>query len=586
MKSLWFLVYDIVSIDSHYRLESIGSLCQASGFFFSVGIEAADASVFLIALHSTVYIFWPNRAGGESGLYPYRRMAYLFYAMFPVLMASLAFVKGVPAYVNSGQSCYLPTTPWWYRTTLSWIPRYLILLTILIMYGSSYTYVRVMMRRYSRRSSDTPVGRPARLVPLTPPLSTHGLFPSPPGSSKRAQSNLFPGGPLSRDLSPLPLDGPPELGNPIRLRLSDRLHPGTRMKENWSWTGFEADSDAGPTSVSPPAVSPMGMLSPTTEPSEPVWEDPEAPTPLQSPQFALFKHQALIEPGSSTLENPVRGRSVPDVYRRAVVNAKEAPTPPAYLGPEDRGNSRLNIAALPLPLGTLGGRSKGNDHNEHLLTGSQVHICTMLSRGPVRPADGSDRGSEASWASPVALDRETFESGGISRSRDRLRRQLRLLFVYPAVYACVWVFPFVSDVSRFNSGPDGRHNAFWVLVVSLVSLCVQGLCDAVVFCSREKPWRHVRGDVCESFRLGFLRGWSWDMRKDSGRTREEMFNDSSRARSRRDEELEREHEFRGAPGGRRPATAGGNDWWDVEAGGAQEHGQVPREIKTASREAH
>lgn len=588
MKSLWILLYDILVINGHHRLVSSGVLCQVSGFFFSVGIEAADAAVFLIALHSTVYIFWPNRAGGGNGLYPYRRIAYSFYIAFPVLMASLAFVKGVPAYVNSGQSCYLPTTPWWYRTALNWVPRYLILLIILIMYGASYTYVRVLIRRYSRRSSETPMGRPARLVPLTPPISAHGLCTSPPGSSKRSRFRIPSGGPLHRHPSPLPPYEPDEplgLRDSIRLRLTDSLHPGTRMKGSWSWTGFEVNPDAVPTWVSHDAVCPMRFQSLGPEQSEPVWETREARTPPQPPELALLKRNAPVESWHPTLEFPIRGRASPVFYHRAIANAAEAPIPPASLGTEDREMSRLNLATLPRPLGTLVGRTHSNDYDECLLTGSQVHICTILRHGPVHPAYGSERDSGASSSSPVVLDQETFESGGISRSRDRLRRQLRLLFVYPAVYACVWVFPFVSDISKFKSGP-GQRSPFWMLVVSLVSLCAQGLCDTVVFCSREKPWRHMRGGFFESFGVDFLKGWTWGLRKDSGRTREEMFNDSSRARSRRDEELEREHEFRGTTSGRMPARAGGSNWWDVEAGGAQEHGQVSREIKTASTEAH
>lgn len=560
MKSLWFLLYDIVSILGHHSLESTDAFCQISGFFISMGIEAADAAVFLMALHSTVYIFWPNRTGGESGLYPYRHMAYSFYILWPVLMASLAFVKGVPAYVNTGQSCYLPTMPWWYRTTLSWIPRYLILLIILIMYGSSYTYVRIMMRRYSRRNSETPLRRVDRLVPQTPPLDCHGLTGCTPDSSLRSSSRIPSGGAPHKPLECSPLQvTEPSKSRPSFRRGLDGLYPGIRMKGTWAWTGFESAASIAPGHDSSPGVSPMGIGSPSTVADEPIIrETAEAETILQPPKTAFFKHNNPADPtASSTRVSTLRGRTSPDFYRRAVENT-------AANSSQDLWVSRLDLGGT----GTLPDALGRN----RLLTGSQVHLIAMLRQGPVRMEEDHD---SASAVSPiVALDQEAFESGGISRSRGRIRRQLRLLFIYPAAYACVWIFPFVSDVSKFNSAL-GQHNPFWMLVVSLISLCVQGLCDTILFCSREKPWRHMRGGFWETFGLDFLKGWKWEfsMRKNSGRTREEMFNDGQHARSRREEELGRENEYRGSPGGRMLPTAGGLDWWDVEEGGKGGNGQ-------------
>lgn len=574
MKSLWFLVYNITSIHDHQQLESSGALCQASGFLLSVGIEAADAAVFLIALHSTVYIFWPNRAGGESGLYPYRRMAYSFYVLWPILMASLAFVKGIPAYVNTGQSCYLPTAPWWYRITLSWVPRYVTLFIILIMYGSSYTYVRVMMRRYSRRSSEIPVGRPDRLVPPTPPLLGHGLLPSPPASSHRSSSRVPSGALIQTEFLRLQPEQPLTLRGSFRQKF-DVLHPGIQMKGNWSWTGFEGERSVIPGPVSPLSVSPMGIITPSTGAVGPTWGTSGASTSLQPPEMALCRRQPATDSPPSSIRAPttLRGLASRHFYRRPMVsNASTALGGTA----DDFWGSRLALG--PLPTTTLGSSS--------LLpqTGSQVDICTVLRQGPLRSAaaDGSARSSSSSSSPMVmALDQATFESGGISRSRDKIRRQLRLLFIYPAVYACVWVFPFASDVSKLRG--EGRDNSsksnngpFWLLVVSLTSLCAQGLCDTAVFCTRERPWRHARGGFWESLGLDSLREWRFTLRKDSGRTREEMFNDSARARSRRDEERETEHEYRGSPSGRMPPTGGARNWFDFDLhegnnGGRQAH---------------
>lgn len=561
MKSLWLLVYYIISTHNPHGLKSSGAFCQASGFLLSVGIEAADAAVFLIALHSSVYIFWANRAGGETGLYPYRRTAYSFYVLWPISMASLAFVKGAPVYVNTGQSCYLPMAPWWYRISLTWAPRYAILLIIVIMYGSSYTYVRIMMRRYSRRSSEIPMARPNRLVPSLPPLLSHGLLPTPPGSSFCSSSRI-PSGSLNPTEFP---QFPPEHQLNVKSSFNQRFgvrRSNTQMKGDWSWPGFNAGPSLNSGPVSTPAISPMGIMIPGIGAAEPIWETDEVSTPHRPPKTALYRHRPATDSPPSSIQTPniVRDRAFPDLYRRpTTINDLSALVRSA----DDCWDSQLVLD--PLTGATLGNSSR------LVATQSQVHIGTMLWEGPLRAtaAGGSAHSSSSSSSVVMALDQATFESGGISRSRDRMRRQLRLLFVYPAVYACVWVFPFASDLYRFRSeGSDGQsgNGPFWLGIVSLISLCAQGLCDTVVFLSRERPWRHMRGGFRESFDLEFVRQWRrfTATREDGGRTREEMFNDSTRARSRRVEELEREHEYRGSPSGRMPPTAGAMNWFDVD----------------------
>ncbi|KAK2614250.1 hypothetical protein N8I77_001096 [Diaporthe amygdali] len=205
-----------------------------------------------------------------------------------------------------------------------------------------------------------------------------------------------------------------------------------------------------------------------------------------------------------------------------------------------------------------------NIGRRHQFDGSQMHIYTILQQGPSHEGHLNPTPSTS-----VSLDYETLESDGISRDRDRIRRQLRLLFVYPAVYACVWVFPFIIDVV----GHDKDHNRspYWILVASLVSMCVQGLADAIVFCVREKPWRHMNGGFWENLGMQFINGLKFESRNDIGRTREEMFHDSSRARLRREEEeRERERTSRVSPSGTSFLASVSRNWWDIELYGDEE----------------
>ncbi|KAG6006691.1 hypothetical protein E4U21_006766 [Claviceps maximensis] len=148
----------------------------------------------------------------------------------------------------------------------------------------------------------------------------------------------------------------------------------------------------------------------------------------------------------------------------------------------------------------------------------------------------------------------TLNATGMPRVRDKIRRQLGQLFVYPLVYLMGWLIPFISHV--VESDKTGRP--FWLVLASLISLCTQGLADSVVFLIMEKPWRYwTRDDVtawccfCWSKQSSMM-GSGIKV----GRTREEMRIDGTIARRRRERERT-EGRLRSAGRG---TTS--RDWWD------------------------
>lgn len=531
-KSLWFVIYSSVTLNRSLSTDSSSgsTFCQVSGFFFAMGIEASDSAVFLIALHWTVYIFRSNKAAGESGIYPYRYLAFAFYVLFPTLMASLAFFTRFPAYVDTGQYCYLPAKPWWDRMSLSWIPRYINMTLIIAMYCASYMYIRITMRRFSRHHASVPTTHQERRIPGTPPLISHGLIPSPL-ESRRISFRLPTGGSLDEGSANTQADDRFRFRESLRFRL-DRLSLSSMRSRGWPWQGLDWEADVG----AHPSSS--GLVSPRTGAAEPTLEATETGYRLQPPRPSL----STLKLGGRNESRPSRQSSSRcrisfDFYRRPISTTMEED--------ERSKGERLNV-----------GRS---GH----LNSSQMHIYTVLQQGP-----GSEREGEPALSSPIAsLDYETLESDGISRGRDRIRRQLRLLFIYPAVYACVWVFPLVSDVIGYDK--DDNQRPYWILVASLVSLCVQGLADTVVFCVREKPWRHVKGGFWENLGI-FMNGLSFDSRNEIGKTREEMFHDGFRARLRREEEMEREQRASRMSPGYTSQVSVSRNWWDVELHGDDE----------------
>lgn len=188
LKAIWFTIYPIVQL-AHGIVESDSSFCQVSGFFLAVGIEVCDVAVLLVALHTTLCILGK---GTSDGLQPYRRVAYALLVAVPLLLASLAFINR-PGYVNSGEFCYLPLHPYWARRSLSWIPRYIIFITILLLYAFIYIRVSSLLKKYGRRPRQRRClpAQPRRMRDGAPPplprISRHGLIPSV-GSSRRVSA--------------------------------------------------------------------------------------------------------------------------------------------------------------------------------------------------------------------------------------------------------------------------------------------------------------------------------------------------------------------------------------------------------------
>jgi G protein-coupled receptor GPR1 len=119
------------------------NFCDVVGFFTSIFIEGADLAVLALAIHTALLIFRKS-SGPEGGLYKFRYYVYGINILLPILMASLAFINnGRRSYAPLITWCYLPPRPLWYRLVLSWVPRYVILISIIAIYVSIYIYVKL-----------------------------------------------------------------------------------------------------------------------------------------------------------------------------------------------------------------------------------------------------------------------------------------------------------------------------------------------------------------------------------------------------------------------------------------------------------
>lgn len=499
-KAIWFMVFPIVEL-VHGTVKSDSVFCQASGFFLAVGIEASDIAVAMIAIHSGLYIF-----RGEQGLYPFRNYAYAIFLLLPLLLASLAFVNK-PAYANSGEYCYLPVAPDWSRRALSWVPRYVIFLIILVTYSCIYIYVRVLIRRFGavgggRRNSllpfighhSSPSKKPINnSVPPTPPILSHGLIPSTSPSRRNSTDERHRRGSISTITSE-DVELPPSASSDTTRTYHAKTARHGDNTVKWNIPNFGFDSAA---STYRERLSSEPDLS---NPTAAHYAPPKAST-LSKPHT----HNHTLSPTSSKTTTAPASGSPWTFWNRSMANLSEP--------------SRV---------------------------ASQTNIFTILRRGP--RGSHSSAASSSAYTSPAALD-----ATGPVKTREKIRRQLRQLIMYPLVYIAVWVMPFIVHLT----GWDSRSAPFGMIMVSLVSLCVQGLVDATVFSLKEEPWRHPRGrrpsyDIRFWHRSGSQEG----LKTNVGRTREEMLLDGRIARRRMADELVQRRMDRHM---NRKATT---EWWD------------------------
>jgi len=507
-KALWLIISPLFYfITGKKPFHSSWVFCQVSGFFLTAAIEASDIAVLLIAIHTALFIVKRQHPGVPVGLQPYRRVAYVIWAVVPLTLAAIVPLTG-GRFVDNGPHCYLPVQPTWYRSALSWFPRYAIFGFILVTYTWLYLYVYFRFRRfgeYQRTATSTsthslvPSSRWSRRrfqnrsVPPTPPIATHGLLDSAFGATPRndtSKSRQHSGTSTVSTLGFGEPDGtlaPPE--NAVR-----------KSSISWNLVDFGRDG-----SVSPRCVTPgydTAPISPRTS-----W---------------------LPLPRSNTDDNaPPTIPSVPEPAHPRTHNSATADSDTSQLG--SLPNIRYSVWRR--RLNTL-------ERNPGSRSDSLPNLVAAIRQRPPTiesPDDAGQGGDIRSSASSVRLPSEVSEEV-MRRSRDRMQRQMRLLFVYPAIYVVTWIAPFVEHLYSYDSIYPRSHPAanvttsvtdiysssasslglayhdlansttsfmpaaafahpiepFALRIISMASLCIGAAVDCGFFTTWEKPWKHLR----------------------------------------------------------------------------------------------
>ncbi|KAL2039993.1 hypothetical protein N7G274_007396 [Stereocaulon virgatum] len=371
-KAIWYFVPAILILTDGPPISH--DFCQGGGFMLAVGLEGADFVILLIAIHTALIVLRPGKITQKSGLFPYQCQAYICWAAFSILLAGLAFLNGhANGYISQGTFCTLPVRPIWYRLALSWVPRYLILITVLAIYVAIYIYTKFRFGEFDTDFSS----------------NSHA-------SADRSQSNSSEGGPRPQ---------PASTDKHLQRTSSEHL--------------------AVPAGITPEKDDKLSKRRPLTHSSS--W-----------PKYSFGR----CKPRTFMTFHGMIPRAIPKSHK----------VDPSIVLPR-----------------------QSTEHD----TNADIVFKTPTLMEALR-----DKSLSALAINPKAREPQI----ALRKRHKAVKRQLRYMFVYPIVYLVMWFPPFVNHCYFYTKA----HNPPFALnCFALCFLLLQCAVDCLVFCCREKPWRHA-----------------------------------------------------------------------------------------------
>ncbi|KAF2150114.1 hypothetical protein K461DRAFT_315121 [Myriangium duriaei CBS 260.36] len=549
LKSINYIVFGSV-VFAQGKIASKSHYCQANGLFNQYFTEITDLVILAIVVHMSVQILVPDTTAiSEGGLHRYKKWVFAGIVCLPFVDACIAFSNKNGGYTAVGAFCNLPVRPFWYRLFLSWVPRYLIAMTILTL----TIIVRFKVKGYQRKL--------AELQPAAAPVDVDEIVEEiieeqdesdeeAPGSPAKHMDSLT-ADPEKQDMTIVtsiefpPLPSEHEQFNAIDLRKFKRMSYKRRQLPPINTTGG-ADVDAPRThSVGAPSIAPSSAVFSSPRRDLFATDMPnmsrqstnlDLPTPISpiTSKPAVGRRQSVAD--FSTMRS-LSTEAVPPLTSRPRVERRRSlvdMSSPPRSGSVSRQSANLTSSAdrmNSMPLSTRRSsiwdeidaslEKKVNPNRMSIFTitasecpSSRPHSPERQS-SPVRDSTYSASLARASRISKrqskiydiarrtmsivslrgVEPEEDPESPAAILRRRHRyIQRQTRFMMFYPALYILLWFFPFVLHAMQY-SDKFAAHPPFALAVLNIISVTVFGLVNSVVFCLREKPWAMILDNV-------------------------------------------------------------------------------------------
>ncbi|KAE9990043.1 hypothetical protein EG327_001934 [Venturia inaequalis] len=444
-----------------------------------------------LAIHAALQVFRPAVTifDVDDGIYAYRLYAYLTIFFAPIILASLAFIHG--GYVSQGVFCALPRDPLWSRLVLGWVPRWIIVVIVIGLAIGVYAHVSRQLEEFSNSQLPSKASMKSDVALRKLPALISVPLPFP----KRKQK--------ARDR----LAGIDEEDERRRSSAISAIHARIDPAQSQSTLPpvlVMPQYNQTPTTrtpITPGLVSPGASAGGAGTFKSPDYFSLKPLTPiLKLPQYNQGTQLTPITPGlvSPTTTDPLRMTPVmikdfaqadyfnvkPALSRKTTSDSSPGPSNAIIITqPWDRHGQLPHFMSnassptysapskQPIP---PGGRAPGRRVS--------IEYSSQYSRAEREGRKGSKDSRGGRLSLPLADQH-------IDVRRNSLKKALRGVFVYPAVFVVFWIPPCAKNMLGLNP-KRAENDPLWLAVLSTLCVTLMGAAYCLVFQWSERPWRH------------------------------------------------------------------------------------------------
>lgn len=513
LKAIIFLIYPVATF-IHKHVYGIPRFYNTLGWFTAFSIEGVDLIIGIFAIHFALLIFKPNwkwrnkRTGNlEGGLYKIRYFIIPTLFMFPVLMASLAFIDfdvrpklssninivldnndisirsktRIGGYKPWGSWCYLSPTPIWYRLVLSWGPRYFLILSIFLIYISIYVYVRresARIKAHLREYMDTEM-----IAEDLHPVPTHGKIYIPKSWLKLSLLRPFlfvikiVKGFFSLSIFPYEETSTESQSDEPHGRSSGER---ADAKEHLPLADVEDDSDI-----------PEGGLQILRYKSN---NNKHRPSRRGTSRRHSSVDASSYQYNSNTSLSSSKNETIPPLPKISPAKLSDINEllTSDHLSTNNKSSSIIPQVSSMDSIVLLGSNISTNTSQRPATqdgTSNQKTTELLHHLDNVEFDENLAGQNISNELSDVKRDFQRQTYSDMKRRRNQIERNLKSIFIYPFSYVLIWVFPLVIDVSQYSyeikNGP-----IVWLAYIDSFIRPASCFINMLVSMYRERPWRY------------------------------------------------------------------------------------------------
>ncbi|KAF2838699.1 hypothetical protein M501DRAFT_916318, partial [Patellaria atrata CBS 101060] len=169
----------------------------------------------------------------------------------------------------------------------------------------------------------------------------------------------------------------------------------------------------------------------------------------------------------------------------ALAHSRQASADVAYTDGASHVNPERRPSVVTFPSAQT---SPSDTYDSNIYSRPEIDLCLITDGAP--PNTGTPADHSPSNTSNKTSKTQPEADRNMRARRRAIRRQLRLLFIYPLVYIAWWVFPYILHSMQY-SDYYANHPPHVISVLTIFCLTSMGTVDSIVFSLREKPWRHI-----------------------------------------------------------------------------------------------